>query len=422
MAQIAPVTAMSEKLHIGIIGAGIVGLSSALWLQRAGFRVTLIDRSEPGQGASFGNAGLFADYARLPFARFSTLCRMPGLLLDRQSPLSMSPRYLPTLTPYGWHFFRACLPARYRRGRQALTELQQHASAADQQLLKATGAEDLVRNGGCLGLFSTPEGFARARVGDLRERQLQGVELYLLEAAEVRDLEPGLTDFCAGGVLYPNTRFTVSPLELCRRFAHHFAGNGGELLTEAVSFVTPRADSIEVQTSGRRQRFDRLVIAAGTASRWLCEQLGCHIPLVSERGYHLSLDSNGRSLNRPVGWLDKSVFLTPMRGGIRVAGTAEFADTDAPPSSDRTRVMLEHARTMLGEDAEVRASWVGSRPSTPDSLPVIGALCEHPRISLAFGHGHLGLTLAAITGQLVAQQIAGEPTVVPLEYFSPDRF
>ncbi|MCG8429067.1 MAG: FAD-binding oxidoreductase [Chromatiales bacterium] len=409
-------------MNVGIIGAGIVGLSSALWLQRAGYRVTLIDSNEPGQGASFGNAGLFADYARLPFARFAMMRKMPGMLIDNQSPLSLQSHYLPDLLPYGWHFFKACFPANYSRGRQALTALQALAPEADRILLKRAEAEGLVRKEGCLGLFETPEGYEEAKAGDLHERRDQGVNLQFLSADEVRELEPGLAGFHAGGVFYPDTRFTISPVELSRRYAECFEARGGCFLRERVGFVDPLPDGVRVQTSMQSITFDHLVVAAGMASKWLSAQLGIKIPMVSERGYHLMLENNDTQLNRPVGWLDKAVFLTPMIEGIRLAGTAEFAGTDAPPSRMRTNVMLQHAKKMLGGEPTVKASWVGSRPSTPDSLPVIGPLRKYPQITLAFGHGHLGLTLASVTGQLVAQTIQGTPTAVEMEAFSPERF
>ncbi len=411
-----------STLHVGIIGAGIVGLSSALWLQRAGYRVTLIDRDQPGQGTSFGNAGLFADYARLPFASFSLMCKMPGMLMDSESPLSLRPHYLPALVPYGWHFARACLPANYKRGRTALTAIQQHTLAADEVLIDSAGARDLIRHEGCLGLFSTAEGYRDAREGQLSERREQGVEMELLDTAQVRELEPGLSDFHAGGVFYPNTRFTVSPVGLCQRYAERFSADGGELVSDEVRGIIYSDNGVELLSEGSKRSFDRLVIAAGVSSRALCAELGLKIPLVSERGYHLTLEDDGQPLNRPVGWLDNAVFLTPMNDGVRVAGTAEFADRDAPPSSQRTDIMLGHARRMLGREVGVKNSWVGSRPSTPDSLPVIGPIPGKPRVTLAFGHGHLGLTLGSITGKLVSEMVTGGESSIDLRPFAPERF
>ncbi|WP_421868381.1 NAD(P)/FAD-dependent oxidoreductase [Motiliproteus sp.] len=415
-----------ENQHIAIVGAGIVGLSSALWLQRAGYRVTLIDRDEPGMGASFGNAGLFADYARLPFTKFALMRKMPGMLLDSTSPLSMQGSYLPKLLPYGWGFFKSCFQSRYEHGRAALTALQQVAPEADRQLLQLSGSESLIKANGCLALFESEQGVDDARNGDMAERLQQGVKLEFLSAAEVNELEPDLADFHAGGVFYPNTRYTVSPIALTRSYALHFAENGGRVVQDSVEQISVgtkgSGTGVSLQLSQGVEHFDRLVLCAGTASKVLLKSLGSDFPLVSERGYHLTLDTGSKALSRPVGWLDKAVFLTPMADGVRLAGTAEFAHADAPLNPTRASVMLNHARVMLGQEPSVRSTWVGSRPSTPDSLPVIGPLKQHPQISVAFGHGHLGLTLGAVTGQLISESIQGKTPSVDLSPFSPERF
>lgn len=411
-----------KSSHIGIIGGGVVGLATALSLQAAGYKVTLIDKEAPGMGASFGNAGLFADYARLPFTKFSMMCKMPGMLLDKTSPLSMQGRYLPTLVPYGWEFFKACFPAKYAQGKAAMKSLQEHTLQADQQLLTHTNAQDLIKSEGCLGLFSTEDGFATAQAGDLKERREQGVNLEFLNAAQVRELEPDIAGFHVGGVFYPDTRFTVSPVELSRRYAHHFANNGGEILLDEVKAVLPNDNEVVVRLSDSVATYDEVVVCTGVASKEILAQLGVKMPMVSERGYHLTLDIGAKSLSRPVGWLDKSVFLTPMEDGIRLAGTAEFAFADAPLNPQRTDGMLEHAKVMLDNTPSIKSTWVGSRPSTPDTLPVIGPLEHHPRVKVGFGHGHLGLTFAAITGKLITECIQGQATSVDLKPFSATRF
>ncbi|WP_271272626.1 NAD(P)/FAD-dependent oxidoreductase [Aliamphritea hakodatensis] len=411
-----------QDSQIGIIGAGVVGLSTALWLQKAGYQVTLIDKELPGMGASFGNAGLFADYARLPFARFSMMRKMPGLLMDSSSPLSMHSNYIPKLLPYGWRFFKACFADNYAKGKIALSQLHQHTVQADETLLRISGAQDLIKAQGCLGLFADQQDFQNAQQGDLLERRQQGVNLEFLNAGQVADLEPDLAAFHAGGVFYPDTRFTVSPLGLCRRYAEHFTGNGGKILRDQALSVTPKIPGVSVKLTDETLEFDHLVICAGVASKELLTPLGVKMPMVSERGYHLTLDLGEKQLQRPVGWLDKSVFLTPMAGGVRLAGTAEFAAADAPLDESKAQTMLEHAKVMLGETPHITSTWVGSRPSTPDSLPVIGPLQRYPQISLGFGHGHLGLTFGAVTGQLISCAIQGEPGAVDLTPFAPERF
>lgn len=411
-----------QSTHIGILGAGIVGLSTAIFLQEAGYKVTLIDKEAPGMGTSFGNAGLFADYARLPFAKFAMMRKMPGMLLDKTSPLSMQSSYLPSLMPYGWEFFKACFPTKYAQGKAAMKSLQEHTQLTDQTLLNLTNAQRLIKSGGCLGLFATEDNYALARNGDLQERREQGVNLEFLSAKQVHDLEPDLADFHAGGVFYPDTRFTVSPLELSRHYAQHFSKNGGIILQDKVLAVSPNDNEVLVRLSDSIATYDQVVVCTGTASKGILAQLGVKVPLVSERGYHLTLDIGEKSLSRPVGWLDKAVFLTPMEGGVRLAGTAEFASVDAPLNPQRADTMLEHAKVMLGNNPSIKSTWVGSRPSTPDSLPVIGSLEQHPRVKAGFGHGHLGLTFAAITGKLITECIQGKTTSVCLKPFSAARF
>jgi len=411
-----------QSSHIGVVGAGIVGLSTALYLQKAGYKVTLIDKEPPGMGASFGNAGLFADYARLPFAKFAMMRKMPGMLLDKTSPLSMQGRYLPELMPYGWGFFKACFPSRYEQGKAALKALQTHTVCADQELIALTGAEDLIKAEGCLGLFATEEVFQTAQQGDLKERREQGVNLQFLAADQVAELEPDLAGFHAGGVFYPDTRFTVSPVNLSQRYARHFLNNGGIIELEEVKGVKPHFNGVDVRLSNREVSFSQLVICTGVASKALLSPLGINVPLVSERGYHLSLDIGDKRLTRPVGWLDKAVFMTPMADGVRLAGTAEFAFADTPLNQQRAEAMLEHAKVMLGDTPAIKSTWVGSRPSTPDSLPVIGRMPDAPNVHVAFGHGHLGLTFGAITGKLITESIQGQATSVDLSPFSVARF
>lgn len=416
---------MTENKKIAVVGAGVVGLATAIQLQQSGCQVTLIDQNEPGMGASFGNAGLFADYARLPFARFATLFKLPGMLMDKESPVSLQGRYLPRLMPYGIGFIKACLEQNYQAGCAALRQLQLHTRDSDDRLFQLTGAGKLVKSEGCLGLFAGQTGFDNAKQDDLHKRQQQGVNLQYLAADEVRELEPDLADFYVGGVYYPDTRFTLSPAQLCRCYFDYFIGQGGTFRQDKVLNLKPAAsgnDDIQVQMSSQTDTFDQVILTAGVASADLLKPLGISIPLVSERGYHLTLDTQDKQLTRPVGWLDKAVFLTPMSEGVRIAGTAEFAYEDAPVSSDCTDNMLAHASHMLGFKPEVKSDWVGCRPSTPDSLPVIGRLQKHPQITLAFGHSHLGLTLAAITAQLVDELVHHKTPSLPVVPFAPERF
>ncbi len=413
---------MSNSLNIVVGGAGLIGLSVALWLQRSGHKVSIIDPMPPGAGTSFGNAGVFADFARLPFSKFKTMCQIPGMLLDEASPLSIQGRYIPTMVPYGLGYAKACLPQNYLRGCYALTELLKASPKADDVLLRETGAINLVRHCGSLALLGTKKSFENARLGPMQERIEHDVDIQFLTPQQVKELEPDLADFHYGGVYYPNSRHTINPGGICQKYAEHFQANGGVIIQQEIRHISPGVENVSIKTSEQDMVVDRLVVAAGVASRYLLEPLGIKLPLVSERGYHLELNAKEQGFSRPISWLDKSIFLTPMVNGIRIAGTAEFAYADTPPDDKRIKNLLTFAKSMLGREPEIQSKWVGSRPSTPDSLPVIGPLKQHPNIVLAFGHGHVGLTLSSITGKLVSQYISQQKTSVDLNLFSPARF
>lgn len=413
---------MPQPSHVGIIGAGIIGLSTALWLQRAGLKVSLIDRNEPGEGTSFGNAGVFADYGRVPFASMSQLKQLPSMLMDRESPLSVQTRYVPKLLPYGLRFLQACKADNFESGCQAMAQLQNAAALADTELLSATNANDLVRATGALALCSTEQGLKSALDGHLRLRAELGTRVEPVNRQQVADMEPDLGDFYAGGAYYPNTRFTVSPIALSKRYADHFLAAGGEFVRGSVTHLLPAEERCTVVTEHQRLSFDHVVVCTGVASAKFASQVGVTIPLVSERGYHVMLEPSQTQLSRPVVWLDKATFLTPMQDGIRVAGTAEFAAQEAKPSQNRSDMMIKNAAIMLGREPRVRSTWVGSRPSTPDSLPVIGRAPASRRVLLAFGHGHLGLTLAAVTGRLITESICQGHDTPETQAFSPYRY
>lgn len=413
---------MADTLHVGIVGAGIVGLATALWLQRAGCRVTVIDRQGPGEGTSSGNAGVFADYGRVPFASMGQLRQLPGQLLDRQSPLSIQASYLPRLLPFGLRFLQACRPEQFQLGCQAMAQLQRTASQDDAVLLDAAQAHDLVKAHGALALCSTEQGVQQARKGHLKLRAELGTTITMVSRQEVADMEPALGDFHAGGAYYPDTRFTINPLALSQRYAEHILRNGGRFIRADVGLLTPSAQSCKVNLKGQTLSFDQLVVCTGVASAAMLAPLGVRIPLVSERGYHLMLDAADIALQRPVVWLDKATFLTPMQEGIRVAGTAEFAPETAPAKQARSVLMQQTARTMLGHLPDVLSSWVGSRPSTPDSLPVIGSLPGQTRVWVAFGHGHLGLTLSSVTGRLISESLCAGIELPEIAPYSPSRF
>ncbi len=257
---------------------------------------------------------------------------------------------------------------------------------------------------------------------DLRRKR--GVEVVDLEPEELRQLEPALAPIFCKGVYLPDSQVTLSPYRVTNALTEAFVRNGGEVVQEEVHEILlgDNGPTTLVTERGKR-KVDQLVIATGAFSKRWARQLACNLPLDTERGYHLMLPKPGIDLRVPLLSGDYRFGLVPMVDGVRIAGTAELATLNAPPRYARAERLLKIAERMLpGLGGEDRTRWMGHRPSTPDSLPVI---CRSPRFAsvyLAFGHGHLGLTLGAITGRIIADLASGRTPPVPLAPYDIGRF
>ena len=414
---------MGKQFDIAVIGAGMVGTSSALWLQRAGRSVALIDRAGPGQGTSFGNAGVLATYGNVPINSPTLPGRLPSLMFSRESPLCIKWAHVPRMTPWLIRFLRNCTRSRVEAISAALASLMQHAEEGAFPLFKASGADALIRSLGCLYLYDTAESF-EAAAGEHELRRKHGVRMDILEPEEIGQLEPNVAKVYAKGVYFPDGHQYVSPSRVIETMAGHFTANGGELIADEVSGITKGPDgSLTLAMGGQPVRCRQVVLAAGAFSKRLFGTLVEPLPLETERGYHVVFEGFDGMLNRPVGWSAGGFYMTPMSHGLRAAGTVELGGL-----SDRKRQasldhISRHARTLLPELPDTPSgTWVGHRPTMPDSLPVIGRSERTPEIILAFGHQHVGMTLGGITGRLVAQIAEGEDPQVDLAPFSPGRF
>lgn len=404
-----------------VVGAGIVGLSTALWLQRAGIDVTVIDRGEPGGGASYGNAGTIATYACLPIATPWLLRDVPDMLMSSKSPLSIRFTYLPRLAPWLMRFARATTSRRFHAAADSLATLLGHARDAYAALLEQCRADDLVRSRGCLYIYGTESSFRGARPA-LDEQQARGVWLRVLDTREVAELEPAIKPRYVRGVFFERAEHIVDPAALTRRMAEAFTAAGGLIMRDEVVSVRKRDSGFEI--IGREASYSaaRMVIAAGAWSGPLCRQLGEPVPLDTERGYHVMFPAAGSLVSRPVCLFERGFYMTPMANGLRVVGTVELGGLRAPPTRRRIDNLVAGAHTLLDGLGEPGDTWLGFRPSLPDSLPVIGPSRRHAGLFYAFGHGHLGLTLGPLTGRLVADLATGRTPDIDLSPFRVDRF
>ena len=405
-----------------VIGAGIVGLCCAAYLQRDGWRVTLVDPGPPGESCSFGNAGMRSDGALLPVATPGILWRVPGMLLDPMGPLAIRWSYLPRLAPWLVRFVRSSGREQVEQAAAEIASLMAFARESYAPLIEAAGAGDLIRERGALEVFESRQSFEAARWA-IELRQRLGTPIEVVGADRIRQIEPALGPVHAA-TYRSDMDHVINPLSLSQALAEMIRRDGGEIVQAEASGVEmgehgPR----HVVTEAGTRDADLVVVAAGSWSRRLAAGLGARVPLDTERGYHVMLPDPGVEMRTPVKSAEGGFYMTPMELGLRVAGTDELGGLDLPPNWNRVEAMLRRVRRLVpGLNEAGAAPWMGFRPSLPDSKPVISPIAGRPGVFLAFGHGHVGLTLGAITGRSIADMVAGRETPVDMTPFSADRF
>ena len=405
--------------EIAVVGAGVVGLAVAEALVAQGHEVVLINPEPPGSGASYGNAGTIADYAVLPVGTPEVLKNLPSLLFDRNSPLAIRPGALFALAPWLIRFALQSRRKAAERNAMAIATLLSGARELWQDLAIRAGGADLLQQEGCLYLYETEKAFHAARA-DMAFRRSLGVAVDLIEAHELAQLEPNLP-LMAGAAYFSGAAFLSDPGAMMHCLTETTLRYAG-LLKGKVERLTRHFDGILLEGPGCRVRAKKVILAAGAHSRALAAMAGDKVPLDTERGYHLEWDMPAPLLNRPACPTSRGFYLCPMTGRLRVAGTVELGGLTAPPSQHRLDRLLEGARQIFPDLPEPTMSWMGFRPSLPDSLPVIGPSRGGADVIHAFGHGHIGLTLAPITGRIVADLVRVTEPEVDITPYLPTRF
>ena len=413
--------------HALVIGAGIVGLSAALALRRDGRRVTVLDPAGPAGGASSGNAGWLSGASVVPTAYPGMLKAVPGWLMDPLGPLALRWRHLPAAAPWLWRFVRAGSAQRIPAQAAALRQLLVPSVASHLALAEAVGGRDLIHRQGALWVYRTEAAF-RADAGGAALRRAQGITVEDLSADELRQLEPSLSRDIRHARFVAENGHCSDPAGLCRLVAETLVRNGGRILAERAVAIEQRDGRVlAVRTTEGRYPVDWLVLAAGAWSAPFAAMLGDPVPLESERGYHLELARSEVMPRLPIMSGEGKFAVTPMDGRLRLAGTVELAGLAAPPDWRRADLLLRQARSLFPglptAIPEQRISrWLGHRPSTPDSLPVIGRSRAAANAILAFGHGHVGFASGPLTGRIAADLIAGRAPPIDLAPFAPGRF
>jgi len=411
---------------IAIVGAGVVGAATALALAARGHAVTVMDRGEVGAGTSSGNAGAIVTGAVTPSATPGVIRSIPSYLLDPNGAAVLRPAHFFRGLPWLLRFMAAGRPKRVAAIAAALHPLVSNALQSHLALAALSGARDLIRPGGWLKLYASAAGFSASAL----ERELMarhGVHFSILKAAEVAELEPRLNrNAYTRGLFQPDSGFVNYPRALAQSYFECARQRQAQYLQENVLALRPLdAGGVSITTDQATRQFDAVVVAAGAWSKQFAAQIGDKVSLDTERGYHLSFASTGDALlGRPVCFPEKQCVLSPMHDGISLSSGDELAGLDAPPDFRRIRALIPFARNALPgiTGQAVQREWMGYRPSTPDSLPVIGRSPRCANVCYAFGHGHLGLTLSALTAQLVAGMLSGDPEPFDLSAYRIARF
>jgi len=412
-----------QKPHCIVVGAGIVGASCAWHLVRKGAQVTLIDSEQPGQSTSYGNAGCICASSIFPFSYPGAIRQVPGWLLDPLGPMRIRWADLLGLIPWFWQFWRAGSAERVLQIAADQHRLMSTVVQDFDDILAATNATGLRDSNGMIVLYGDEAAFRSDHWHyELRERF--GLPWQRLSADELTEREPAVRLGDGVAVYDPVWQHVLSPGDLARTIAEAAMAAGAAWVNERVVRVESRDEGVAVTTSaGHRIAGDRLVLASGVWTNRLLEQLGARVPVTPKRGYHSMLAGPSVQLRHPLMQFTEYVVMTPMRDGLRVAGTAEFARVDAAPDYRRAKALLSHAQRFLpGLVGESVTEWMGQRPMTPDSKPVLGPLPGHPRVLCAFGHGHYGLTQGPTTGRITAALAFDEAPHIDIQPFSASRF
>ena len=407
--------------RVAVIGAGFVGLSSAYWLMRDGHEVSLYEPRGAAGGASFGNAGTFANYACIPVNNPSVFRDLPRYLFSSQSPLRVRWSHLHALAPWLARFLWASTPARYTSTVSALSHLLARAQSGYDAMLAEAELQRFVCPQECLYLYSSVAAFEGARE-TLELRRRLGVEFDILDAGTIAELEPQLSPIFHRGALFKGSWHLSDPSAFLHALLTYLESKG--LLVHPLNVTGIQADDkqVRLRSMDHDSAYDYLAVCAGVHSKTLAAQCGDDVPLQAERGYHLMFPGSRPLISRPVGWAERGFYMTPMAQGIRVAGTVELADLGQemhPGLLDLLNFSSHRALPALGAP---HAPWLGFRPTLPDGLPVLGRSRKSARVVYAFGHQHIGLTLGGLTGSVVAEMVGERPSAFDLHPFSAQRF
>ena len=412
---------MAER--VTIIGAGIVGICTAISLIERGVSVLLIDCNEPAEGASHGNAGVVSPWTCVPQSMPGLWRSIPKWLLDPTGPVALRWGHLPKFVPWALKFLAAGQERRLPTIANAMQALNRPNVDLYRQLLHGTGKEHLIVNSMYVHVFQNYNAVdLKSLAWKLREER--DVPLEAAGPERLREIEPALSTNYKSAVLMNGQARAIDPGGVGKALAERACGMGATFLKAGVNRIerSPKGRWTLHTDAGQRQ-VENVIIAAGAWSAKLLAPLGFKLPLEAERGYHLIFKNPGIIINNSIMDADAKFVASSMTSGVRCAGTAEFAGLDALPDYRRAKAFIRLTKKLFPNiNTEDTVEWMGSRPSFPDSLPCMGKIPGHDGLFCAFGHSHYGFGMAPNTGRVIAGIIAGEPVNIDLKPYSIARF
>ena len=404
---------------IAVVGAGIVGICCAYFLKKSGLSVTLIDREDPGTMTSFGHACSFADYANVPVNYPGLIWDIPKMLLKKDGPLAVDFFYIVKHLPWALSFLKNCKKEKVDEIASSLTNLLKHSQISYDEIFKEVNVQEYISHEENLYLFDTKKSLDDYEYANVI-RKNNRVKVRNLNKEQVKELEPNIADVYYAGQLFTGSRHTTNPLAISTKIFEKFLELGGIYIKQNVTNLIQKENNIELSLGNKKINFDKIIVCAGAWSN--PKMIGDKFPLDTERGYHILFETDEKLIKRPVAWSESGFYLIQIHDGIRAAGTVEIAGINKSPNSQRIEMIERQSRKVLPQLGNVKSTWMGRRPTLPDSLPIIGKSQKNNNVIYAFGHQHIGWTLGAVTGKIIDSLSRDHIPNIDISAYSPSRF
>ena len=413
-------------MKIGIIGGGIIGLSSAYYLSKAGHQITILEQGEMKDGCSFGNAGMIVPSHLIPLAAPGMISKGIRWMFNSSSPFYVKPRLSGELIKWGYHFYKSATKEHVKRSAPALKEISLLSKSMFKQLSSERPFDFGFHERGLLMLYQTKEteheesetaAFANAH----------GIEAHIISAEEVQKLEPDVRVKTRGGVYFPGDAH-VTPQVLVQQLISHLKEQGAEIKTKTsvTDFVSESGKVKIVKTDKGDFSFDEIIVTTGSWSAFVAAKLGLSLPMQAGKGYSFTLQNVEKNIRIPSIFLEARVAVTPMGNTLRFGGTMEITGVDHSISMNRVKGIVDsipnYYPDMMVEMPKKEEVWHGLRPCSPDGMPYIGRLTNLKNVTIATGHSMMGLSLGPGTGKLVSEIIGSEKLSIDISVFNPERF